>query len=334
MDFPSISFTIATFNSSRTLEQCLASVKDQVYPSSIEIVIADGGSTDNTLEIAKSFGAKIINVPTNKQDAEYNKGVAVNNAKNEILVMIDHDNILPNKNWLKKMVKPLMDDEEIFGAGVLRFNHNKNLSLLDRYFALLGGTDPVPFFLNKSGHQSWLYEGFHLRGKLLESKSDYFVIELDPDSFPALGGNGALLRRKLLKEARSDPDHFFHIDIHHDLAKKGYVKYSFVKETIIHLTNNKLIPFLKRRKYFIEKYYFEDHSKRRYSIYEPSKDRLSLILFIIYAATFIGPLIDSFRGYSKIKDSAWFLHPFICFSMLILYGYPTVKGEIKRVLGR
>ncbi len=329
--WPSVSVSIATRNSERTLADCLTSVREQNYPSSLEIVIADGGSIDETLVIAKRFKAKVIPVPEYKQNAEYNKGVAVNNAKNEIILMIDHDNILPHKNWLKKMITPLLEDEQIFGSGVLRFHYDKKMSLVDRYSALFGATDPVTLFFNKSAHQSYLYEGFHLRGEVLKEEKEYFKINLDPKRLPALGGNGAIFKRKLLKEAKSSPENFFHIDIHVDLAKKGYTKYAFVKDTIIHLTNNNFIPFLRRRRYFIEKYHFEDHSKRRYSIYDPAVDKINLIGFILYSCSIVLPTFDAVRGFSRIPDFAWFLHPIMCLGILLIYGITTIKEEAENV---
>lgn len=329
--WPSVSVAIATRNSERTLAECLASVRNQKYPYPIEIVIADGGSADKTLSIAKKFKAKVINVPEGKQNAEYNKGVAVNKSKNQILLMIDHDNILPHKNWLKKMVSPLILDKEIFGAGVLRFNYDIKMSLIDRYSALLGGTDPVPFFFNKSGHQSYLYAGFHLKGKLIEEKEEYYKVRLSPNNLPALGGNGSILRRSSLVKSKFDPDHFFHIDIHVDITKKGDCTYAFVKDTIIHHTGNSFFPFLRRRRYFIEKYHFEDNSKRRYSIYDSKKDKWALLLFVIYSATIIMPLMDSIRGFMKYPDPAWFIHPFMCLGILIVYGITSIKQGVKHV---
>lgn len=46
---------ILTFNCAETLERCLQSAKGFE-----EIIIADGGSTDGTLEIAKRYGARVI----------------------------------------------------------------------------------------------------------------------------------------------------------------------------------------------------------------------------------------------------------------------------------
>lgn len=330
--WPSVSVAIATRNSERTLALCLSSIKTQDYPSKVEIILADGGSKDRTLEIAKKFQAREIKVSESKQNAEYNKGMAVNAAKNEILLMVDHDNILPHKNWLKNMIRPLVEDDQIIGCGVLRFHYDKKMSLVDRYTALFGGTDPVTIFFNKSGHESYLHDKFHLKAELIKEEKGYYKVRLDPEGLPALGGNGSVLRRKLLKEARSSPDHFFHIDIHVDLAKRGYTTYAFVKDTIIHLTDTSFIAFLRRRRYFIEKYHFEDHSKRRYSIYDPKRDKVALFMFVIYSSTLVFPTVDAIRGFIKIKDPAWFIHPLMCLGALVVYGITTAKEGVKDVL--
>ncbi|OGF62877.1 hypothetical protein A3C77_02125 [Candidatus Giovannonibacteria bacterium RIFCSPHIGHO2_02_FULL_45_13] len=49
------SIGILTLNSGDTLRRCLDSVKDFA-----EIIICDGNSTDNTLDIAREYGAKIV----------------------------------------------------------------------------------------------------------------------------------------------------------------------------------------------------------------------------------------------------------------------------------
>lgn len=329
--WPSVSFAIATRNSERTLDLCLASIIAQDYPAPLEIVIADGGSNDKTLSIAKKFGAKVLKVLEYKQNAEYNKGVAVNACENEILVMIDHDNILPHKEWLKNMIRPLVEDDEIFGAGVLKFHYDKNMSIVDRYSALFGGTDPVTIFFNKSAHQSYMYNGFHLKGQLIIDRGAYYKVRLDSEGLPALGGNGSVLRRKILRYANIKPEYFFHIDIHVDLARNGFITYAFVKDTIKHLTDTTFISFLRRRRYFIEKYHFEDQSKRRYSIYDPKQDKVALMGFIVYSSTLILPTVDAARGFMKIRDFAWFIHPLMCLGVLLVYGITTIREGVKNV---
>lgn len=329
---PTISAVVTTFNSERTIELCLEKLKGQDYPKEkVEVLVIDGGSKDSTLKIVEKYDARIIKVSPKLQGAEYNKSVGVNKARNEILLLLDHDNILPHKKWLRKMIKPFMENKEVVSAEPLRFHYDPKMSILDRYFALIGGSDPVPYYFGKNNHLSYAFDDYNLWGKA-QDMGDYYLVRHSPEKIPALGGNGALVRRKLLlKEAKAGVGEFFHIDVHVDLIKKGFNTYAVSKDTIIHLTNNKLAPFLLRRKFYIEKYHFEDRSKRRYSIYEPKKDRLKLVKYVLVSATFIVPIFDAIKGFIKIRDVAWFIHPFMCFAMLIAYGVPTMKEEIKRV---
>ncbi|EKD86440.1 MAG: glycosyl transferase [uncultured bacterium] len=330
---PSISIVIATFNSGRTLGLCLEKVNEQNYDKrKIETIIADGGSRDSTLKIAKDNNTKIVKVNPKKQNAEYNKGIGLKYAKNEIVLFLDHDNIIPHSNWLNNIVEPFMKDKEIIGVEPLRFHYDPKMTSLDRYFALFGGSDPVVYYLGKASHLSYANSKYNLFGKSKDMGS-YYKITFSKKNIPALGGNGAALKKSLLlKYAKSDPDNFIHTDVVADLIKAGHNKYGIIKDTIIHLTDNKVLPFLSRRKYFIEKYQLEEAFKRRYYIYDPKKDRLRLLKYIILSITIVIPLKDSIKGFVKIRDLAWFLHPFMCLAFLVIYSIPVFKGGMKNVI--
>ncbi len=55
---PLVSINIPTWNSAKTLSNALESINKQTYKK-IEVIIADGGSKDDTLKIAKKYKAKI-----------------------------------------------------------------------------------------------------------------------------------------------------------------------------------------------------------------------------------------------------------------------------------
>lgn len=87
-----ISVAIATFNEERCLKECLDSVKELAD----EIVVVDGSSTDRTVEIAKSFGAKVI-LTDNKPIFHLNKQQAIDECKGEWILQLDADEIIPKE---------------------------------------------------------------------------------------------------------------------------------------------------------------------------------------------------------------------------------------------
>ena len=84
-----LSVTLATFNEEKFLPACLESIKDIVD----EIVIVDGTSTDNTREIAKKSGAKII-VRENPKNFHINKKMANDAATGEWILQLDADEVV------------------------------------------------------------------------------------------------------------------------------------------------------------------------------------------------------------------------------------------------
>src|SRR3990167_5809301 len=154
------------------------------------------------------------------------------------------------------------------------------------------------------------------------------ILLIDPDTVPTLGANGFLIRRNLLmRQAEESPGKFFHIDVNVDLIRKGYTTYAFVKDTIIHLTGYKNISqFLYRRKLFMQQYYINTNAARRYSVYT-SRDAKRLLMFILYSTTMVKPLYDAIRGFRKIPDPAWFLHPYLCFVLTMIYGSVIIQTK-------
>jgi glycosyltransferase involved in cell wall biosynthesis len=57
---PLVSLIIPTYNSSKTIEDCLKSIKNQNYEN-IELIVVDNNSKDNTKEIALKYTNKVYN---------------------------------------------------------------------------------------------------------------------------------------------------------------------------------------------------------------------------------------------------------------------------------
>lgn len=324
---PSISIVIPTYNSERVLPQCLESIFRQDYPrKKVEIIVVDGGSTDRTVEIAKSFNAKIIYEKTGRPESA--TAIGYNHAKNDLIANVPSDNFLPHNKWLRLMVEPFMKCKDIIATQPLRYTYQKDLSLLDRYFALFGANDPLSYYLNKRDRLSWAEQNWTLMGKAKDMGS-FFLVRFNSAEVPTLGANGYLVKRRIIQKVTQDIFNFFHIDANLDLIKMGYNLYGIVKTDIIHRSGENFFKYFRKRARYMQ-IYFKDKSKRRYHLYDSGSrlDRSDLLKFIFFSLTFVKPTYDAVKGYRKIPDVAWFLHPIVCLGVLLVYGMTVIKLKI------
>ena len=92
-----ISIIIPVYNATLTLKECLDAVFNISYKN-FEVILVSDGSTDNTLEIAKKYECKIIELPQNN-GAAFSRNEGSKKASGDILFFVDADVIL-KKNSL------------------------------------------------------------------------------------------------------------------------------------------------------------------------------------------------------------------------------------------
>lgn len=100
---PLISIVMPTRNHAQFIRAAIDSVLKQDYPR-VELIVVDGASSDNTMDILKSYGTRIrwISEPDNGQTDAINKGMAL--ASGEILAYLNSDDVLLD-GALKKVVE-------------------------------------------------------------------------------------------------------------------------------------------------------------------------------------------------------------------------------------
>lgn len=125
-----VSVILPVYNGEEYLAESIQSVLDQTYED-FELIIVNDGSTDKTLEIAKTFERKdkrikIINQENRKIPLSLNHGF--NEASGEFFTWTSSDNIM-EINFLETMVRELEDDPEcaMVYANMKIINENGNL---------------------------------------------------------------------------------------------------------------------------------------------------------------------------------------------------------------
>lgn len=82
-----VSVVIPTRNSANTLPVCLGSIRNQTY-TNIEIIIIDGNSTDNTVEVAQQFHCEVLVADYERTKA---KNFALAKCRGKYVCFIDSD---------------------------------------------------------------------------------------------------------------------------------------------------------------------------------------------------------------------------------------------------
>lgn len=121
-DKPLVSIITPSFNQARFIEQTIQSVLWQDYPN-LEYLIVDGGSTDNSVEIIKSYAHRIkwwISEPDKGQADAINKGF--HQAHGEIIAWINSDDLYYRSDVVSHAVLTLLSNPNVgmvYGDGVM-----------------------------------------------------------------------------------------------------------------------------------------------------------------------------------------------------------------------
>lgn len=124
-----LSVVIANYNYGRFLETAIRSVLDQDCPA-VELIVVDGGSSDNSLEIIKKYAERLawwVSEPDSGQSNAFNKGFS--HARGKYLTWVNADDIM-GAGCLKKVVRAMRrhPDCQWFTGNMFRFTQDGNVT--------------------------------------------------------------------------------------------------------------------------------------------------------------------------------------------------------------
>ena len=318
------SFLIPTFNAERTLEQALKAIRKQDFDQQkIEILVVDGGSTDNTLAIAKKYKAKIIDNPERLPEPAKRYGML--EAKGRYLCVMGADEILHDINQLKKRYKFFTEHPEVH-CMLMELIAPDNYEPLCKYLNAVG--DPFTCFVYKTYGK----RADNLKKNLINKDNEKCIFKFAPDDITPIGDGGAVIDFKYVKEHY--PEEMFDMEtsmIFDMLLRDTQYLVMLQDDWVLHLSKADFKTYIKKLKFrVINNIHNIKGSGYAYRAKTKPKLNRRKYLYPIYCLTIIWPLIDSFRMIYNFKSPVFMIHfvftYYVMFEIIIQY--------FKKILGK
>lgn len=166
-----ISVIIPTYHEADGIAKLVHYLKMYGGKEILEIIISDGGSADQTLQLASEAGAIAVKSPNKGRAAQMNHGASL--AKGEVLYFV-HADTFPPACFASDILKAI-ENGYGFGRYQTRFDSNKKILLFNAWFTRFdlficyGGDQTL--FMTRSLFEK--IEGFNAEMRIME---DYDIV--------------------------------------------------------------------------------------------------------------------------------------------------------------
>lgn len=127
-----ISVVIPVKNGGADLPRCLAAIAEQTGAEDVDVVVVDSGSTDGSAELARSYGARVHEIPAEEFGHGRTRNLGASLAGGDVLVFTSQDAYAADEHWLARLVEPLVR-EQVAGAYGRQLPH-ADATPPERYF--------------------------------------------------------------------------------------------------------------------------------------------------------------------------------------------------------
>lgn len=111
-----ISVVIPTKNGGELFRELLKKLFSQKASFEYEVLIVDSGSTDDTLEHARNYGARTLSIEPNDFNHGATRNLGISKTTSDFVVLMTQDAIPANECLLEEIIKPFLLDNNIAGV--------------------------------------------------------------------------------------------------------------------------------------------------------------------------------------------------------------------------
>ena len=164
-----LSVIIASYNSKRTINDCLRSLENQTTDKDFEIIVIDSSTDDTAKFVKERFPQVNVHQSQERKYPESARNIGISVAKGEIIAFIDAD-CIADKNWIHELLKAHQSPQPVIGGAIA--NGNPGYVGWAAYFCEL--TQWMPGVQTKwlvdlvTGNTSYKREVFEKYGRFME----------------------------------------------------------------------------------------------------------------------------------------------------------------------
>lgn len=318
------SIIMPTYNSEATIARALLSIRLQSFPKeNLEVIVVDGGSTDNTVKLAKEFDfVRIINNP--ERVPEYAKMYGIKNARGQYVIKMDSDEEFIHTDTLEQrysVFKNNADCHLIVADKLIVPNEGSDNYLSSLYATAIG--DPFTYFI------------YRPKATTAETFKDN-IINIDGNTYCMKFNNGD---RRPIADAGTTTFDLFYVR-HHNLADINNINdittisdkimdkcsccYCIRGDAVMH---NAFVGFKK----YIRKIRFRVINNVFASldagfVNRKNSSQNKKLFFPLYTISLVVPLFDAIKMSVEHKSATFLLHPLYCIiTLFYIVKYMTMK---------
>ena len=319
---------IPCFNEERRLPKCLESIRRQEQSDyNISVIVVDDISTDETVAVAREFGATILT--SGRHDIEVSKKIGLDAVTTPLVFFLDADNWLPSDDWLSVARQALLEHPGATGVQAAWFEYVPSDPVANRYCSLYGAADPIAYYLRVRDRLMANETVWSLGGRVVADADKYWLLEADGSRLLTFGSQGFLTRTEDA-QGYAKGKTFYHIDFVYQRVLLGHPYILLLKRSVGHDNCEDVRSLIRKLKRNIVLFHGVNERSYRYDLSLVDK----AIVSIVALSCFI-PLVDAWRGFLRgPRDYAWFLHPVLCLIIGVMYLIIHIAYTVKKYLFR
>jgi GT2 family glycosyltransferase len=251
------------------------------------------------------------------------KDIGVNNSKGEIVVFLDHDNILSGRDWLSSMLFPFKNDKNIMAVQSL-LKYSKSDSPFIKYVNAVGVEDAFAIPYSLVAQVSLYPKKFNL------VKNSFYVHKLSSEKVLFGGANGCAFRKQVFTTIGG---YTRDVDVFASMAETEMIVAVSKNSQLYHKTASSLSSFLIKKAIYFHRFISKEYSDKKFQWTQPGlANQARFFLMILYNLSLVGPGFIGFKKFFSTWEWFWIMHPFYIFFMTLEYCLITlfkIKNFVK-----